>query len=415
MNTATKKRQRGKWREIFRGSDRKADPILLLTITALCIFGLIMITSIGVPKSIQLSAPTLLYPNCDDKDVDCYLLFKNHLTRLMIGFVAMIIAAKIPYRFWKKTAGFWFIATTIVLAAVLFAGSRYTTFARSWLVIFNTSLQPTEFAKLFMSIYLAAWMEKKKGQLGSFQSGFLPFVVVAGIMILPVLIQPDLGSTLVLAVIASAIYFVAGAKIRHLLVGGAVVVLASIVIVSSVSHVQQRFSAFWHNSTDCREDYCWQMEQAKIAIGSGGFFGKGLTQGVQKSYWLPQATDDFIFAASAEELGFVRTSFVVLAFMVIGWRGYLIARGAPNAFAKLTATGITSWIVFQAFVNIAVNTGLMPITGITLPFISYGGSSLIALLFGSGVLLQLSKYSDYANYSSGRGYRRSYHPQLGNS
>ncbi len=389
-------------------NQKKADGVLLVMVLILMIFGLVMITSIGVPKSIQLSAPNILYPNCEDSGVDCYLLFRNHLIRLIIGCVMMILMAKINYKFWKKTAPFWYIATIILLFVVLFLGSKYTTFAKSWLVIFNTSIQPTEFAKLSLIFYLATWMEKKKDTIKSFQNGFIPFAIILGTLALPIILQPDLGGTLVIACIAATMFFVGGARIRHILLGFFVVCLAGFILMTNLSHLKLRVEAFINSDSSCKEDYCWQTEQAKIAIGSGGFWGKGLTQGVQKSYWLPQSTDDFIFAASAEELGFIRMILVVLAYFIIGWRGYLIAKGADNRFVELTAIGLTSWVVFQAFINIAVNIALMPVTGITLPFVSYGGSSMISSLIAVGVLLQLSKHSHYENNSSRRGYRRSY-------
>ena len=161
---------------------------------------------------------------------------------------------------------------------------------------------------------------------------------------------------------------------------------------------------------EIRRNYCWQTEQAQIAVGSGGFFGKGLTQGIQKSYWLPQATDDFIFAASAEELGFLRIAFILAAYIVIGYRGFMIANFAPDRFTALTVTGITVWLIMQAFINIGVNIGLLPVTGITLPFVSYGGTSMIATLAGVGVLLQISKTTTpyYANSIQRRGDRGSH-------
>jgi cell division protein FtsW len=391
------------------------DSILLAVVIILMVFGLVMITSIGVPKSIQLSAPNVLYPNCEDQGVDCYLLFRNHLIRLMIGFVMMIIMAKVNYKFWKKTAPFWMVATIIGLLVVLFIGSRYTTFARSWLILFNTSFQPTEFAKLFLIFYLASWMEKKRETIQSFQNGFLPFAVILGALLMPILLQPDLGSSLVIAAIATVMFFVAGARIKHLLLGALIVSLAGFILLTNLPHLRDRVTAFMSSEVTCKEDYCWQTEQAKIAVGSGGFWGKGLTQGVQKSYWLPQATDDFIFAASAEELGFLRISLLVVAFAVIAWRGYLIARGAENKFIQLTSIGLTSWIVFQAFINIGVNIALMPVTGITLPFISYGGSSLLSVLVATGILLQLSKHSNYENYSGGRGHGRTYYSEYSGS
>jgi len=390
----------------------KADGVLLALIFVLLIFGLVMITSIGVPKSIQLSAPNILYPNCDDVNVDCYRVLKNHIVRLGIGVVMMFIAAKIPFRFWKKMAPFLFYGAVFVLFAVLILGAKYTTFARSWLVILNTSLQPTEFAKLALIFYLASWMEKRKVEIKSFQKGFLPFCVITGMLILPVLLQPDLGGTLVIAIIAVAMYFVGGASFRHLMLGGFVLILSSAILVASIGHVRQRFTTFLQvDKGVCRADDCWQSWQSEIAIGSGGFWGRGLTQGVQKSYWLPQATDDFIFAASAEELGFVRIGLLVIAYAAIAYRGFKIGRGASNRFAELAAIGISVWISFQAFVNIAVNLALMPVTGITLPFISYGGSSLISVLIAAGILLQISKYSDYAVSLFRRRERRPYHTE----
>lgn len=388
------------------------DKVLFAMILILMCFGLVMITSIGVPKSIQLSAPDILYPNCSDPKVDCYLLFKNHLIRLIVGAICLFIATKLPMKFWKKISVVFFGAMVVVLIVLLVLGSKYTTFAKSWLVLFNTSLQPIEFAKLALILYLANWMEKKSGQIDTFEYGFLPFCIVTGAMVLPILLQPDLGGTLVVAIIAVAMFFAAGARLRHLALGGFVTFLLAIVIVSSVGHVRDRFQAFFSVDKSCSEDYCWQSEQANIAVGSGGFWGKGLTQGVQKSYWLPQASDDFIFAASAEELGFIRISLLVIIYTVIAYRGYRIAAAAQNKFTQLTAVGLATWITAQAFVNIAVNLALMPVTGITLPFVSYGGSSLLSVMIAAGILLHISQqHPEYASGSERRGNRRTYYSQ----
>lgn len=390
----------------------KADHVLLIMVFILAVFGLVMITSIGVPKSIQLSAPDILYPNCNDPQVDCYLLFKNHLFRLILGSITLFLATKIPIRFWKKISVFLFGLTVLLLFVVLILGSRYTTFAKSWLVLFNTSVQPTEFAKLALIFYLANWMERKNTEIGTFQYGFLPFCIVTGIMVLPILLQPDLGGTVVVGAIAVAMFFAAGARLQHLALGALVAFMGFLLVISSVTHVRNRIQAFVAADQSCREDYCWQSEQANIAVGSGGFWGKGLTQGVQKSYWLPQASDDFIFAASAEELGFIRTIFVVLVYAIIAYRGFKIATHAPSRFAMLTAVGISSWITVQAFLNIAVNLALIPVTGITLPFVSYGGSSLVSVMIAVGILLHISKHTTpYALRIERRGNRRAHHSQ----
>lgn len=391
----------------------KSDKVLLIVAFALLLFGVVMITSIGVPKSIQLSAPDILYPNCEQEGVDCYLLFKNHVIRIIIGAIALLICAKIPYKFWRRIALPAFAVILFLLLVVLIAGKGFGTIAKSWLVIFNTSLQPAEFAKLALIFYLARWMDEKNKDVASFQYGFIPFCVIAGLMILPVVLQPDLGSTLVLTIAAVSVYFVAGAQFRHLALGAFAAFLIAIMVIANVSHVRERFVAYVSLDQDCVEDYCWQSEQANIAVGSGGFWGKGLTQGVQKSYWLPQASDDFIFAASAEELGFLRIFLVVIAYTVIAYRGYKIANTAPDRFSMLLATGITTWIVAQAFINIGVNTGLLPVTGITLPLVSYGGSSILTTLIGLGILINISKYTtSYETHRfHGRGNRRPYSAQ----
>ena len=373
----------------------KADHTLALAVFLLLIFGLVMITSIGVPKSIQLSAPGVLYPNCGDADVDCYLLFKNHLIRLGLGILAFFVAFKLPVKFWKKISILFFFGMFFLLVFVLFSGDAYGTIAKSWLVLSGTSLQPTEFAKLALILYLAYFFEKKRSKVGDLYDGFIPFVIMTGLIAVPMLMQPDLGSTLVIGVIAVSIYFIAGARFKHLLMGSVAAMLLSIVLITSIPHVRERFEAFSRVGEECSEDYCWQSKQANIAVGSGGMFGKGLTQGIQKSYWLPQATDDFIFAASAEELGFLRIILVVLAYFLIAKRGFHIANHAKTNYEMLVAVGITVWIVMQAFINIAVNTALIPVTGITLPFVSYGGSSLIASMIGVGVLLSISTQTSY--------------------
>ncbi len=392
----------------------KFDTVLALTVLLLLIFGLIMITSIGVPKSISLSAPDTLYPNCSDENVDCYLLFKKHLIRLSISLICFFVVLKVPMKFWKKIAPVLFGFTILMLLLVLILGQSFGTIATNWLRVFDTSIQPSEFAKLGTILYLAYWFSKKKESVGSFRDGFLPFCVIAGMVMLPIMLQNDYGGTMVVGLIALGIYFVAGAKLRHIVFGLSVALLGAIIVIATVSHVRDRFQGFLRVDQECVEDYCWQSQQANIAVGSGGFFGKGLAQGVQKSYWLPQASDDFIFAASAEELGFIRIIFVVIAYFVIALRGYSIANRAGNTFEMYVATGITTWIVMQAFVNISVNTALLPVTGITLPFVSYGGSSLLASMIAIAILLNISQNTNYHASSVYRwGDRRTRRAQFG--
>jgi len=384
------------------------DQMLLLAIFALIVVGIIMITSIGVPKSIQLSAPDVAYPDCSDSAVDCYLVLKKHLIRVIIGIVAFLACLKINYKFWQKIAPAVFLVSIGLLIAVFIFGTANNTIARSWInvgVPFLSSIQPSEIAKLGLVMYMAMWLAKKmdkRDELNDWKQGFFSFAVIAGLVVLPVVLQPDLGSTLVLVSIATTMYFLGGAPIKHFLVGACITIVFSAIAIASAEYLQNRFQAFLLPSENCIEDYCWQSEQAKIAIGSGGLWGKGLTQGIQKSYWLPQASDDFIFAASAEELGFFRIILVVFLYSFIGYRGMKIAMHAPDKFSTMLAAGITVWVIAQAFINIMVNVSLFPITGITLPFISYGGSSIFTTMVGMGILLNISKYTENHAYTSNR-------------
>ncbi len=379
-----------------------------------------MITSIGVPKSIQLSAPGVAYPNCSDAAVDCYLVLKKHLTRVLIGVVAFLITLKINYKTWEKTAPLIYLVSVGMLLAVFIFGSANNTIARSWINIqfipFLSSVQPAEIAKLGLVMYMSMWITKKmqtRDGLDDWKEGFWSFVIISGVIVLPVIMQPDLGSTLVLASIATIMYFVGGAPVKHLLVGALIAGIFAMGAISTQDYLKNRFKAFMFPDDNCSEDYCWQSEQAKIAIGSGGIWGKGLTQGIQKSYWLPQASDDFIFAASAEELGFFRIILVVLGYGIIGYRGFQIANHAPSRFSMMLATGITVWVTAQAFINIMVNISLFPVTGITLPFISYGGSSMVTTLMALGILLNISKYTTNHAYTSNR--RRNSRPRYSQS
>jgi cell division protein FtsW len=324
----------------------------------------------------------------------------------------MFFAYKFPLRLLKKFSIVIYGITFFSLLAVMFWGQSYGTIATNWIRVAGVSIQPSEFAKLALIIFLANWLANKKDVIRDLQNGFIPFVIITGILTAPVMLQNEFGSTLVLAIIAGAMFLVGGASKKHLIFSILAGIVFITVIISTVEHVRERFMGFNSINEECQEDYCWQSQQANVAIGSGGFWGKGLTQGVQKSYWLPQASDDFIFAASSEELGFIRIIFTVLAYFIIAIRGFAIANNTDNDFAKYLAIGISVWIVGQAFINIAVNTALMPVTGITLPFVSYGGTSLLTSLVGIGILLNISTNNfSYAGSTNRWRNRRTRNPQ----
>ncbi len=391
-------------------SNKKYDQVLLLAVLALVLIGIVMITSIGVPKSIDLTKPEgIKFADCADVGVDCYLIFKKHLIRAGLGLFAMLLAWKLPHKVWKTMAPVFYMGAVALLVYVVFQGDANGTFAKSWINLpalpFVDSIQPSEIAKLglifFLSYFFAERISYEKMQ--DLKEGFLKFSLIAGLIIGLIVFQPDVGSAMVLSIIAVAIYFVAGANIKHMATMGFALIFLFGIAAATQDHIRTRIFSFLHPVSECDGgDSCWQTRQANIAIGSGGFWGQGLTQSTSKWSWLPQAVDDFIFAATAVELGFVRMVVIVLLYALIAYRGFQIANHAPNKFAMLTATGITTWICTQSFINIMVNTALFPITGITLPFMSYGGSSMVMTLFAIGVLLNISKQTTAYEYSTDR-------------
>jgi cell division protein FtsW len=318
---------------------------------------------------------------------------------------------RIPFTFWRKAAPFVFFVS-IVLLLILFThlGVNYKG-ATGWLNIpFLPSIQPVEIAKIGVVLYFARWLERRKEDLQSLENGFFPFLFILGIVVLLLILQPDFGSVLVVVPIAVVMYYIAGAKLTHLISGFIVAVLVTVMVVATVPHVRNRFSVFIDPSVDPKSrNIGWQIQQASIAIGSGGWLGAGFGKSIQKFGYLPEVQGDTIFSAMAEELGYVRMFLLLCAYLFIAYRGYRIAKNAPNRFSSLVAVGITTWFVWQSLVNIAVNIQLMPLTGITLPFISYGGSSLTTLLVAAGILLNISRYAGKETVVRRRGIRGPYY------
>ncbi len=404
---------------------RKYDTVLLISILTLLVISLVMVASIGVAESITLSlkiaaglpnAVEIPYPDCSLKEIDCYFLLKRHVMRIVIGLFLMLLAWRTPFSWIKKMTPVFYGGGIVLLVYVLFAGNNSGTFAQQWITLpglsFINSLQPSELMKLGLILYLSYFFAEKMRErdMDDIREGFAKLSILAGIPLMILVLQKDLGSTMIMALMAVSIYFVAGASWRHLIGGMAVGCLLFLIGFATVERVHNRVMALVKepDANEKCEGACWQSKQASIAIGSGGFWGEGLTGGIQK-FWLPQATDDFIFAASAEELGFVRTSLMVILFFIVVYRGYIIASQATSRFAMLTATGITTWIAAQTFINIMVNTALFPITGITLPFMSYGGSSMVATLLAIGILLNISGETPSHAYHPNGGWDRRTH------
>ncbi len=376
---------------------RRADFLLLGIALGLSLFGLAMIASVSVYQSYQLTqrfveSGTWAAPS------NAFYLWRSFI-HMLVALVALGVTSIIPYHFWQRHARTLFLINMgfLILLFVPGLGNQYGT-ARSWLHLWFFSVQPSEFLKLTLVFYLAVWLQKKESSIATFQEGFIPFVILLCLSTFFVAIQPDLGSFLVFTVIATVMFFVAGGNILHLFLGAGVAGLLGLPVILNKDYIRNRFTVFLHilfNPDDMtyREGIGFQVYQALIAIGSGGLFGVGYGKSIQKFGYLPEVQSDTIFAAMAEELGFLRLLIVLSLYGIFVYRGYRVARNAPDRFGLLVATGITTCIAFQTLLNICVNLSLFPITGLTLPFISYGGSSLLSTLAGVGVLLNISMHS----------------------
>lgn len=376
---------------------KRADFLLLGIALGLALFGLAMIASVSVYQSYQLTQ-RFVATGILEETSNAFYLWRSFL-HMLVGCGALLIGMLIPYHVWQRAARVLFLGNLLLLVLLFIPGlgNEYGT-ARSWLNLGLFSLQPSEFLKITLVFYLAVWLQKKEASIATFREGFVPFVILLCLSTFLVAIQPDLGSFLVFSAVASAMFFVAGGNLLHMLLGAAAAGFLGLPLILSKEYVRNRFAVFFHvlfdpSDATCREGICFQIYQALIAIGSGGIFGVGYGKSIQKFGYLPEVQSDTIFAAMAEELGFLRLLIVLGLFTVLVYRGFRIARAAPDRFGLLVATGLTMSIAFQALLNVAVNLSLFPITGLTLPFISYGGSSLLSTLLAVGVLLNISMHT----------------------
>lgn len=359
---------------------KKPDLLLAIAVFLLCFFGIVMISSASIVSS-------------QERFDSNYYFVIHQLTSLIIGLILMVVAYFIDYRFWKKISLIMFLATLLLLIAVFIPGiGKEFGGAHRWLGIGDVIFQPSEIVKLTFIIYLASWLERKGERVKSFNAGFIPFTILMLILGFLIIRQPDMGTLSVIVGTAVITFYIAGAHSIHLFFGGASLLVLLGILIKAAPYRLQRFLVFL-NPSEQTLGAGYHINQALIAIGSGGLWGLGFGQSKQKYLYLPQAYSDSIFAIIAEELGFIRSFLVLAIFVFIGFRGYNIARNAPDNFARILAAGITTWIILQAFINIAAMLGVIPLTGVPLPFVSYGGSSLIVTLFAVGILLNISKYS----------------------
>lgn len=360
---------------------RRPDYILLGLIIILLLGGLLMLASASVAVSYSR------YGSASK------LIIEQLTGGVLVGSAGFMLTQRIPYAFWRKVA-FPALLVSLALLAVVFtpqfgfsAGG-----ARRWIRFQSFVFQPSELAKLAMIIYLAAFFSKYKDAISHFWQTVAPFLAVSTAILGLIALQPDIGTLGIIAATAGVMFFIAGARWKHvgMLIG--ILAIAFFAFILTAPYRANRFLVFLDRDFD-PQGIGYQSRQALLAVGSGGLLGLGLGESGQKYNFLPESVSDSIFAIIAEELGFVGAVALVALFVAFGLRSYWIAARAPDLFAKYLAIGIASWIVIQAFVNISAVIGLIPLTGVTLPFVSHGGSSLALVLAGCGILINISKYA----------------------
>lgn len=364
-----------------QASKHAGDHVLLLAIAGLTLFGWLMLASAS-------SVIAQKYFN------DPYYFVKHQiLYGGVTGIILFLVGYYVPYRFWRRLA-FPAIALALILLVMVFIPGLSVSSggASRWIGLGPFTVQPSEVAKLAFILYLAALLEKKGEDVKDFKKSVVPFLVILAIISALIIMQPDMGTLFLITIVAASMIYVAGFKLRHLAMIGLTGMTAFAFFLNTARYRLERIMVYLHPELD-PQGIGYQINQALLAVGSGGLWGMGLGRSRQKYYYLPEPAGDAIFAVLAEEFGLIRSILVIAVFGLIGWRGWRIVQQAPDVFGRLLATGITAWILLQAFINIGSILAITPLTGIPLPFISYGGSALATLLFASGVLLNISQYT----------------------
>jgi len=359
----------------IREASRRIDYFLIITVAALLIVGLMMVYS---------STFDLAYKGFGDSTY----FFRRQILWMVLGLGAMIVLARIEYHFWQRVAILLMAGALLLLGMVLVIGS--TRFGGQRWLLPGGSVQPSELCKLAVVIYIAAWLSSKGERIRQITYGLIPFSILIGLVTGLIMFQPDLSTAVLIALTGGAMFFIAGADLLQLgislIFGGATFVF----LVSQMPHSASRVAVFLDPNSD-PNGVAYHIRQTLIALGCGGWTGVGLGAGRQKFGYMPAAHTDAIFAVLGEELGLIGCLVVIGLFVALAYRGFKIALEAPDAFGTVLAAGLTSSLIIQALVNIAVVTATLPYAGVPLPFISYGGSSLVVALASVGLLLSISR------------------------
>ncbi|MBB6448098.1 cell division protein FtsW [Geomicrobium halophilum] len=354
------------------------DWILISAVFALALFGLIMVYSASYPLAIDN----------DGIDSPAYYIARQ-VMYFGLGIIIFAVLMNFRYQFYKKISPYIIGVSVILLVLVLLFGTEVNEATR-WLNIGGISIQPSELVKLGVIVYLAQVYSQKQKYIDRFAKGVVPPLIVVVFLFALILLQPDLGTATMMLLVTGIIIFLSGARFRHLAVLGALSASVVLVLVFQAEYRLNRLLAF-QDPFAYEDSFGLQLIQSYISIANGGLTGTGFGQSIQKLGYLPEPHNDFILAVIAEETGWIGIGFVIFCFLIIGFRGVLIGARCKNLFGSLLAYGIVFQLLFQFIFNAGAVSGMLPITGIPLPFISYGGTSLIVSLAGAAILANISR------------------------
>jgi len=364
------------------GDTGKPDRLLLALTLLLVAVGIVMVYSSSVVVAQERYHTSSFF-------------LKRHLFRALLGLLALAVMIRIDYHRWEGLAGFGMLLSLLLLSLILLPWIGLNGHQSGSQVSRHISLpmlrfQPSELVKLVMVFYLARQLTRKEKLIGDFKQGLLPSVCVIGLSLLLIVLEPDLGTAIVIGLLAITMFLVAGVRWIHLLALGTVGLAGAAAFVLSAPYRMRRVLTFLDPTWD-PGGASYQLRQSLISLGSGGVFGVGLGNSRQKLLFLPEPHTDFVFSILGEELGFIGVLIILSLFLLLAWRGIRAARQAGDRFGFLLGVGITASIFINMAVNVAVVASLCPTTGLPLPFISYGGSSLLMNLIGMGVLINISR------------------------
>jgi len=356
----------------------KSDKVLFIATILLVALSVVMVYSASAPVALERYGRASLF------------LIKQGMWALL-GIAMLYVVERIDYRLYKEPAFIWTTLAFVVFALVAVYFRAPVNGARRWFGVGGIGIQPSELAKLVAIVFIAALLERRMHRIDEVTYSLLPIAIVVFGLVALILPEPDFGTSMSLLMIAAVMVFAAGLNYRYV-AGALLCALPALYLVVMGSAYRRRRTLAFLNPWDDPLGDGFQIIQSLIAIGTGGVWGKGLMNGVQKLFYLPEPHTDFIYSAIAEELGLIGATAVVICFCVMAWRGVRIALRAPDSFGAFLALGLTTMVAVQAFVNMSVVLGMMPTKGIPLPFVSFGGSSLLINLVGMGILLNVSQH-----------------------